>query len=201
MKKFTAMALAALLCIGALAGCFNAGNDTPTDPTGNNQTPGGDSTGTETSLQILQKIWEKYDESEKFASFGGNAASPVDNAPGAFDMTNQEELASMLVIDDTQAGKIQDAASLVHMMNANVFTCAAFTLAQGQDVEAFASAQKTALVNNRWICGQPSGYLLVKVDQSHVVMAFGDTAALELFRTNLASAYPNAQILFDEAMD
>lgn len=202
MKKPIALALAMLLSISVLAGCFNRGNDTPADPTDPSGTVQNPDTGTtESSLQILENIWAKFGEDEKFASFGGNAASPVDNAPGAFDLTNTEELASMLVVDAAQAAKLSDAASLVHMMNANILTAGVFGLAQGQDVAAFAAAQKDALKNNQWICGQPGGLILASVDASHVVMAFGDTAALAIFRTHLASAYPNAQILFDEAID
>ena len=49
-----------------------------------------------------------------------------DGAPGNFSMDDADLLDSSLGFPAAEAGKIDGAASLVHMMNLNTFTCGAF---------------------------------------------------------------------------
>ena len=44
------------------------------------------------AVEILSNVWGTYGEEEKFAAIGGDMEHPVDNAPGAFDISKAEDL-------------------------------------------------------------------------------------------------------------
>ena len=75
------------------------------------------------SLALLTKVWDSYTDDEKFPAAGGDYETSVDDAPGAFDPSNADNLNFLLTVPTEDASLIDDAASLMHMMNANTFTC------------------------------------------------------------------------------
>ena len=76
------------------------------------------------ALELLQTVWNSYADDEKFSVIGGDASEEnmTTDAPGKFDTADSAALDSMLGFPAGEADKIDDAASLVHMMNANTFT-------------------------------------------------------------------------------
>ena len=151
------------------------------------------------SLTVLQNIWALYAEDEKFAVMGGNPEAATMDAPGVYDMAYAENLSFNLVIPADQIANIAEAATMIHMMNANTFTCGAVKLADGVDAAAFAQAVRDALQGNQWICGFPETMVIASVEDC-VVIAFGVNDAMTPFQTHLAEAYAGAQILFNEAI-
>ena len=83
---------------------------------------------------------------------------------------------------------------MIHLMNANTFTCAAYKLAEGADQAAFVSAMETAIKNNPWMCGFPDQLIIAEVE-GFVVIAFGVNSAIDPFVTALSAAYPAATTL------
>ena len=89
---------------------------------------------------------------------------------------------------------------MIHMMNANTFTCGAVRLVEGADVEAFANTMRDAIQNNQWMCGFPETLTIAVIDGEYVLIAFGVNDAMNPFMTHFAEAYAEAEILFNEAV-
>ena len=94
--------------------------------------------------EILNNIWDTLAEDQKFAAMGGDMNNMVDGAAGVFELSDADFVLSFLHISADTAAMADSAASLVHAMNANTFTGAAFHMAEGADAEAFAAAVMTA---------------------------------------------------------
>ena len=188
MKKIIAMLLAVLL-VASMAACGNNA--------GGKETTAAKVDVPASALEILEKVWGSYAEDEKFFVFGGNMGeNVVDNAPGAFDITDTDGLTYTLLVPAEQAANIDGAASLVHGMLANNFTCGVFH-ATG-DAKAFAEAMKTAVAGNQWMCGMPDKVLVSVIGGEYVLVAFGINDAINPFQTKLAAAYPAAEQLYFE---
>jgi len=215
MKKYTILLMVALLTVTALTGCrSNVPQDTtgsiapgttvpPTTTTAPSTTiPSTSNQGgeTEATAQLLQSIWDKYADEERFAAYGGAVENSVSDAPGGLDVTNAEEMTNRYLIPQEQLTAIQEAASLVHMMNSNIFTAVAVKIGDNADQKALQTAWRDAIQGNQWICGQPDCLLMADVGEGYMVMAFGSADAMELFAAKLEEVYPDAQSIYDEAI-
>ena len=119
MKKIVSLALAVLLVLSlAACGSKNSGTGDVSD-----------------ALTLLNTVWATYSEEEKFPVTGGDYDHPVDDAPGAFDISNADNMDYMLGFPGPSVANLVDAASLMHMMNANTFTCGALRAANADEVE------------------------------------------------------------------
>ena len=154
----------------------------------------------ESSLAILETIWGHYGEEEKFAVIGGNMESPVDGAPGNYDMAYAENLTYNLLVPAEQLAGIDEAATMIHMMNANTFTCGVVHLTEGTDAAAFAEAMRDAIQNNQWMCGFPETLTVAVLGGEYVLIAFGVNDAMNPFMTHFGEAFADANILFNEAI-
>ena len=154
MKKMISLVLAAVLVL-SLAACGdknNAGDgDKPAKPA--------------SALNILETVWNTYGEDEKFAVVGGDfsEANTREDAPGVFDLKDRALADSELGLPETAA--VDEAASLVHMMNANTFTAAAYH-ATGDTAE-LAQQLRDNIMQRQWMCGFPDK-LVVEIGRAHV---------------------------------
>ena len=93
---------------------------------------------------------------------------------------------------------IDEAASLVHGMNLNVFTGAAFRLTDAQNTQAFAESMKNSILNNQWMCGSPDQYMIYSAYEKYVVVAFGAVDVLPVFKEKFMTVHgDNVQVLFE----
>lgn len=155
----------------------------------------------ESSLAVLESIWALYGEDEKFAVIGGNVESPVDGAPGNYDMAYAENLTWNLLVPADQLASIDEAATMIHMMNANTFTCGVVHLTEGTDAAAFAQVMRDAIQGNMWMCGFPETLTVAVIGGEYVLIAFGVNDAMDPFMTHFGEAYADANILFNEAVE
>ena len=189
MKKIISLVLAGVMALSLAAG--------GTKPAPETTVPA-----VETSaLEIMENVWAKYAEDEKFAVIGGNMESPVDGAPGNYDMAYAENLTYNLLVPADQLTNVDEAATMIHMMNANTFTSGVVHLTEGTDVAAFAQVMRDAIQGNMWMCGFPETMLVASIYGEYVVIAFGVNDAMNPFMTHFAEAYPEAEILFNEAVE
>ena len=190
MKKIIALLLVAVMALGmaACGAAEEAGTTAAATTEAKVEAPA-------SAVEVLENVWALYnEETEKFFAMGGDFNAPVDGAPGNVDVTNTEFLQYNLLVPEAQWASVTEAASLIHGMNANTFTCGAYKVA---DVAAFAEAMKEAILNNQWMCGFPERLLVVNVG-GVVVVAFGINDAMTPFQTHLAEAYAGAETLIDE---
>lgn len=155
---------------------------------------GGQSQYTE-ALEVLNQVIEAYGEDELFSMYGGDQENAVMDGPGKFDITKTEELESVYGLAADQSSNIEDAATMVHLMNANTFTGAVYRLKEGVDMDDFADALKSCILARQWICGQPDTLVLINVDGRYIITAFGEAGIIENFKTNALSALSGAQVI------
>ena len=190
MKKIVSLILVGAMMLG-LAAC---GTEKPVETTA------APAPAVESSLAVLEEIWAKYGEDEKFAVIGGNMENPVDGAPGNYDMAYAENLPWNLLVPEAELANIDEAATMIHMMNANTFTCGVVHLVAGTDVNAFAQTMRDAIQGNMWMCGFPETLTVAVVGGEYVLIAFGINDAMNPFMTHFGEAFADANILFNEAI-
>ena len=183
MKKIVSLALAVLLVLSLTAcGSKNSGTGDVSD-----------------ALTLLNTVWATYSEEEKFPVTGGDYDHPVDDAPGAFDISNADNMDYMLGFPGPSVANLVDAASLMHMMNANTFTCGAFHVTSKDDVETVASDLRDAIQSKQWMCGFPDKLVIFTYDQ-YVVSLYGDEELVNTFRDKFTATYSDSTIAYDEAI-
>jgi hypothetical protein len=212
MKKIISLVLAGVLVLG-LAACgteksaettapvvetTEAPVETTVAPEVETEAPAVSSTG---SLAVLENIWAKYGEDEKFFVIGGNMEAPVDGAPGNYDMAYAENLTYNLLVPAEQLASIDEAATMIHAMNANTFTCGVVHMAEGADATTFGNTMRDAIQGNQWMCGFPETLTIAVIEGEYVLIAFGVNDAMTPFMNHFAEAYPEVQILFNEAIE
>ena len=152
------------------------------------------------AVEILENIWANYAEEEKFAIIGGNPEAMYMDGPGNWDMAYAEGMSYNLLVPADSLASVDEAASMIHMMNANTFTCGVLHLVEGTDVTAFAAAMREAVQGNQWMCGFPETLVIAVIGGEYVLVAFGVNDAMTPFQTHLAEAYADAEILYNEAI-
>ena len=185
MKKLLAILLATLF-VFSLAGC---GDKAP-------------STDIKDPVELLQNVWDKFGEDERFAVVGGDFSEENNkmDMPGVFAITDAEAIDATLAFPAASIDKIDSAASLVHMMNANTFTCGAYHVVDYNNNETLINEIKTNIDNRRWMCGFPEKLVIATVDDLYVVAFYGNEQIVTSFSTHLAEAYPQAKIVVDQAI-
>lgn len=185
MKKLLAILLATLF-VFSLAGC---GDKAP-------------STDIKDPVELLQNVWDKFGDDERFAVVGGDFSEENNkmDMPGVFAITDAEAIDSTLAFPAASIDKIDSAASLVHMMNANTFTCGAYHVVDYNNNETLISEIKANIDNRRWMCGFPEKLVIATVDDLYVVAFYGNEQIVTNFSTHLTEAYPQAKIVVDQAI-
>ena len=214
MKKLIALLLVLTMAM-AMAACAAGGNEstepskTPDVTDATETTDATDATdateeiidsGANASVAILENIWNAYGEDEKFAVIGGNMENPVDGAPGNYDLAYAENLTYNLLVPVELIACIDEAASMIHMMNANNFTSGVLHLTEGTDVAEFTQAMYDAISTNPWMCGFPEKMIIAVIDGSYVLVSFGVNDAMTPFETHLTTVYADAEIVYNEAI-
>lgn len=154
------------------------------------------------ALALLNTVWESYAEEERFPAAGGDFANEENSnmaGPGKFGLEDRQSLDSVLALPESAADMVDGAASLMHMMNANTFTCGAFHIKEGADAQALADALKENIAGRQWICGFPDKLIILKVSD-YIVSAFGNEEIIQSFKEKTEAAYPTAELLYEEAI-
>ncbi|MBQ2812274.1 MAG: hypothetical protein IJE63_03395 [Clostridia bacterium] len=191
MKKLLALILAGAMLFAFAACGGNSDNGETTTQAPVAQVDVADAT------DLLTKVWASFGDDEKPFVMGGYGDTMVDGAPGKFDVSLAEDIDAMLGLPAANVADIDDAASVIHAMNANTFTCAAFHLNAGVDAAAFVDALKANLQARQWMCGIPEKILIVTVGD-YVVSAFGAADILDNLNAKLGAQFSAAAVVVDE---
>ena len=187
-KKLMCVVMAAAMVLG-LMGC--GGKEEAKEETAV-QTP------VSTSDELLNKVWDTMGDDQKFPAMGGDFSNPVDNAAGIFNISDVETLTYMLYIPADNVAMIDEAASLIHAMNTNTFTGAAFHLTDAANADALVQALKDNITTTQWMCGFPDKLAIFTVNGEYVVSAFGNAEIMDNFKTKLAEVYGEGAVLVVE---
>ena len=190
MKKILALLLAAVMVL-SLAACTDKGSE------GGATSPSGAQTNQpKSALEILEKVWSKYSADEKFSATGGSEKHMKEDMPGKFDVSDAEALDFELGFPKANASEIDDAASLMHMLNQNNFSCGVYHVKDSGNVEALAGKIKENILARQWLCGFPEKLVILTVGD-YIVSVFGAGELTDTFIAKLSAEYSSAKQLFD----
>ncbi len=186
MKKFLAMLLAAVT-VFTMAAC------------GGDNTGGEDGVEIADALTLLNTVWDSYGEDEKFYAMGGDFSEEnmVDGGPGIYGIEDASMLDSTLGLPEDSASMIDGAASLIHGMNANTFTCGVFHVSSADNLSAVADSLKENILQRQWMCGFPDKLIVITVGD-YVVSAFGNEELIDNFKNKTIAAYESAKLVYEE---
>ena len=187
MKKMLAFVLVLVMGLSLVA----CGNTTePTQPVADAPA---------SSLEVLQNIWALYGEDEMFPVMGGNPEGGA-MEPAVWDAAFLTDLCYSLQLTEADMESVADAATMIHMMNANTFTAGVVKMADGTDMAAFADTMADALKNNQWMCGMPEHMVIADMGGNYMLIAFGVNDAMGPFEAHLAEAYAGVTPIYSESM-
>ena len=190
MKKILAFILAAVMVL-SLAACADKGSE------GGATSPSGAQTDQpKSALEILEKVWSKYSTDEKFPATGGSEKHMKEDKPGKFDVSDAEALDFELGFPKANASEIDDAASLMHMLNQNNFSCGVYHVKDSGNVETLAGKIKENILARQWLCGFPEKLVILTVGD-YIVSVFGAGELTDTFVAKLSAEYSSAKQLFD----
>jgi len=183
MKKRIVCALLAEVMVVALAACGTAPKDDENKVT------------IESPVALLDGVWSTFAEEEKFPVMGGDFEAAVNDAAGEFNISDVENATATLHITEDSLKLVDKVGTITHAMNANTFSAAAYHLADAANAEALVNSLKDSIKSTQWMCGFPDTLIIYTVADEYVVAAFGNTEAIESFKTKLATVYGESATL------
>lgn len=186
MKKLIALLLSAAMATLMLA-CGDGGN-------GSNHPDG---TPVDSAKGLLSAVWADLPEDERFFVTGGDYDAPVENDAGT--VTSTDFLTFNLLLPEALHSQVDEAASLIHGMNANSMTLGAYHLTADASADDFAATMREVIQGNHWMCGFPEELFIAAVDD-YVLVGFGLADNMNAIETHLTGLYTQTQILYQEAI-
>lgn len=148
------------------------------------------------SLELLTTVWNGYAEEDKFPA--GDALGVSMNEPAAIGVENKDVLDATLGFPVDSVEKIDNAASIVHMMNLNTFTGGVYHVVDSAETQGLVTKIKDNIMNRQWMCGFPEKLVIITVDDLYIVSAFGNAELIDDFASYVAAAYPQAKTVVNE---
>lgn len=125
------------------------------------------------ALTVLEPIWMGLGAEHQPAAYGGHFSEEYMSGPATYELTYAEDLAATLLLPTDQLDSIADAATVVHLLNANSMTVGVVKLKEGTDVKAFADATAERITNNQWMCGFPERMAIVQINEEFLFIGYG----------------------------
>lgn len=151
------------------------------------------------TLAILSNTFSTFAEEMRFPIGGGDYSNMTMDVPGAVNVTDTDSLDGLYGMPASAAAYIDEAAGMMHMMNANTFTAACYHLINAADMSTIVGELKTSIMNRQWMCGFPDTLIIVQVGADCVVSAFGNAELIEYFKTQLCAVY-GCSVLVEESL-
>ena len=215
MKRFFTLLLAALLLL-SLASCgrrtdgITPGEGNPTADQGHNNIDNNhDNTNEQSAMthqnshELLAALWTARAEDDRFPIMGGDYDNVIENAPGAFDLTHAEAAAnidSLLSFPSEEIGKIDNAASIIHSMNANIFTCGAYHVTSAEDTTALAERVKNHVLTKQFLCGSPERLIILHLPDNYLMVLYGTSDAVAGFADHTKALIADTTTLVDQTL-
>lgn len=190
MKKIIAAMLVGIMAVSCYS-CANHSSETPSNTASK--------IFEDTPLELLDEVWDEYSDDEKFPAAGGDFSEENMNmdGPGKYGLSDAEALDSSFGLPADSVDKIEDAASLMHMMNANTFTCSVFRVKEDVKSSEIAGEIFDNLHDRQWVCGIPDKIVIIIVGRD-VVTVFGEAELVNTFKSKVIDKYSAAQINAEE---
>lgn len=204
MKRILALTLAVLMLAMCFVACGKT-EDPNTDDKNDTVEPDYKS-----ALELINKIFTGYNatatEETMLYVVGGNMFN--------FETCNPEGPAEFVALADTDynenlgiavedVAKIEGAASMHNMMNANMFTSYVIKVKADADIDALATALKTNILARQWICGAPDKLVIAKAPGNYLIVTWGvsvDGGIVNPYTESFATVVPGSSIVVTETI-
>ena len=194
MKKLLTLFLALTMVLSLAACGGKPGSASPSDlPTAPDTPTAAD------ALELMNAVWALYGENEKFPILGGDLQHASEDGPDSYSVEDSDMLDADFGLPASAADKVDDAASIRHMMNANTFTAVAFHVKSASDVLSVADALEESVTGRQWMCGFPDKLVILLVGE-YVVSVFGNEELVDNFQARTSAAYETATVAYDEPL-
>ena len=199
MKKIIAVLLTAILAV-SLAACGSSGGQSGSNTEDNKENEA--AVDIPDAVTLLTTVWDSYTDDEKFPAIGGDfsEANNKENAPGVYDPSDADAVEVNLGFPAVQLDAVDGAASLIHMMNGNTFTCGAFHVKDASQMDNVAAAVKASIMNKQWMCGFPDKLVILTVGD-YLVSVYGAEDLVDNFQNHLTAAYASAVVVCDAPIE
>lgn len=147
---------------------------------------------------LLTAVWDDHDDDDKFPAAGGDYSNSVMGAPASFEL-DATNLDAILGLPSSSVELIDNAASLMHMMNANTFTCGAYHVSDSENVADVAQSLRDNIQARQWMCGFPDRVVVISVG-NYVISLFGNEDLVNTFVDHVAAVLSSASVLYNEAI-
>ena len=148
--------------------------------------------------ELINSVWALFSEDEKFPVVGGDFSSgDIVEGPGQFPLDNPDELDRLTGFPASEIGKIDSAASMIHMMNTNPFSTGAYHVVEGTDMAALCKSIRDNVASRRWMCGFPDKFIVAEVGD-YIVCAYGLNDLMDSYVKHMSEAYPFTTIVYEE---
>lgn len=148
--------------------------------------------------ELINSAWALFSDDEKFPVAGGDFSSgDVVDGAGPFSLDNPDELDRLTGFPASEVGKIDSAASMIHMMNTNTFSTGAYHVVGGTDTAALCKSIRDNIASIRWMCGFPDKFIVAEVGD-YIVCAYGLEDLIDSYVKHMSEAYPFTTIVFEE---
>lgn len=204
MKKSISLLMVLALMLAMFAACANTDTEDTQGETTEETTAETTEETTEAPVSIdgadklLSSVWADFAEDDKFYVAGGDYDNIIENDAGI--VTNSDYMTVSLHLPEQMHEQVDQVASLVHGMNANGMTVAAYHLASGTDVAEFAKGIRDSIQNTQWMCGFPELLYIASIGE-YVVVGFGWTDNINAIATHTAAIYPTLEVLYNEPIE
>lgn len=148
--------------------------------------------------ELINSAWALFSDDEKFPVAGGDFSSgDVVDGAGPFSLDNPDELDRLTGFPASEVGKIDSAASMIHMMNTNTFSTGAYHVVEGTDTAALCKSIRDNIASIRWMCGFPDKFIVAEVGD-YIVCAYGLEDLIDSYVKHMSEAYPFTTIVFED---
>ena len=134
--------------------------------------------------------------SEELAGYFAGGDTFAMGTPAAYSLADKEVLTFTFGVPADKADAVVGLATIMHAMNGNNLTAAAYELAEDTDATDFANALKDGIKGMQFLCGAPEQLIIADVN-GIVIAAFGGADIINAFNTALAA---NGTVLVNDAI-
>jgi hypothetical protein len=200
LKRTSALILTAAVVV-SLVSCGNKGEGGTTATTKTDASASAvDKTGDDCAA-LISRIWQAFPTDNKFPVVGGDEAHSNAEGPAEYSIADSEALDAVLGFPASYIDKIDGAASMMHAMNQNTFTCGAYRFKNSDDMEAGIAALKDNILSRRWMCGFPDSLLIMSLPDNYVIAIWGinaGTGIITNFKETAKNTVNGVQVIVEE---
>lgn len=141
------------------------------------------------ATDILEKVWDTYEEESRFDIMGGHFEAAVLGKPAKYNLTKSAELVQMYCVPDSRVYVINDAATMIDFYNAARFTAGAYHVWDVDELQTMVYEMRSLVYKNKWHGEKPEKIFIVKIDEEYVVSVYGRETLVNEFKQKLADVY------------